>query len=110
MAAAGAHEEVGRGDSLGIADRGEKRTFGDAGDDDGVGLIPHARIFGRVGVAVVEFVGGKLPESSFFRSPSVDLQVAIYATLLLIAAGTAAGFFPARKAARIRPIEALRDE
>ena len=54
MAAAGAHEEVGRGDPLGIADRGEKWTLGDAGDDDGVGLIPHARIFGRVGVAVVE--------------------------------------------------------
>ena len=43
-----------------------------------------------------------------FLNPTVDLSVAIQATLTLIIAGTLAGFFPARKAVMIRPIEALR--
>lgn len=63
-----------------------------------------------LGVAVLELASGRLPDSSFFRQPSVNLQVAIYATGLLVLAGTLAGLFPARRAAGIRPIEALRDE
>lgn len=43
-----------------------------------------------------------------FSNPTVDLHIAIQATLTLIIAGTLAGFFPARKAVRIKPIEALR--
>lgn len=43
-----------------------------------------------------------------FLDPTVDISVAIQATLTLIIAGTLAGLFPARKAVRIRPIEALR--
>lgn len=47
-------------------------------------------------------------EETLFKDPTVDIKVAIQATLTLIIAGTLAGFFPARKATRIRPIEALR--
>lgn len=43
-----------------------------------------------------------------FLNPTVDIRVAIQATLTLIVAGTLAGFFPARKAVSIRPIEALK--
>lgn len=43
-----------------------------------------------------------------FLNPTVDIQIAIQATLTLIIAGTLAGFFPAKKAASIPPIEALR--
>ncbi len=46
--------------------------------------------------------------STVFSDPTVDLSIAIQATLTLVIAGTLAGFFPARKAVRIRPIEALR--
>ena len=51
-----------------------------------------------------------LKASDFFRNPSVDLGVAGSATLLLVVAGAIAGLFPARRAAAIRPVEALRDE
>lgn len=46
--------------------------------------------------------------TTVFSNPTVDLRIAVQATLTLIIAGTLAGFFPARKAANIRPIEALR--
>lgn len=49
-------------------------------------------------------------KETVFLNPTVDVKVAIQATLTLIIAGTLAGFFPARKAVRIRPIEALRAE
>lgn len=47
---------------------------------------------------------------SIFVDPTVGVDVAIEATLVLIVAGTIAGFFPARRAAKVRPIEALRAE
>lgn len=48
--------------------------------------------------------------STIFLNPTVDLRIAIQATITLVVAGTLAGFFPARKAVRVRPIEALRAE
>jgi putative ABC transport system permease protein len=62
-----------------------------------------------LGVVVLETVGSKI-ESEFFSQPSVDLRIAIYALVLLVLSGALAGFIPARKAAAIKPIEALRDE
>ncbi|MGL4853068.1 MAG: ABC transporter permease [Phocaeicola sp.] len=46
--------------------------------------------------------------ATVFKDPTVDIAIAIQATLTLVIAGTIAGFFPARKAVMIRPIEALR--
>ncbi|MCG8457665.1 MAG: ABC transporter permease, partial [Holophagales bacterium] len=62
-----------------------------------------------LGVGVLELMA-TLPEAEMFRQPGVDLSVALYALALLVLAGALAGFFPARRAARIRPIEALHDE
>lgn len=45
---------------------------------------------------------------SAFKDPTVGLDVALEATLVLIIAGTVAGLIPALKAGRVRPIEALR--
>lgn len=69
------------------------------------------------GVAVTEYMNMVAGEKTVdagafsvmvFQNPTVDLSIAIQATITLIIAGTLAGFFPARKAAQIRPIEALR--
>ena len=47
-------------------------------------------------------------QATVFVNPTVGLDVAIEATLVLIIAGTLAGLVPAVKASRVRPIEALR--
>lgn len=78
-------------------------------------------IFGYIGmvagIGVTELANNMLGDSTMsngmwsttvFTNPTVDLSVAIEATLTLIVAGTIAGFIPARKAVKIRPIEALR--
>ncbi len=62
------------------------------------------------GVALLELLASVVPGSAFFRDPTVDIGVAVKALAALIVAGALAGYFPARRAARIRPIEALRDE
>lgn len=49
-------------------------------------------------------------QATMFVDPTVGLDVCIQATLVIILAGTVAGLIPAVKAARVRPIEALRAE
>jgi putative ABC transport system permease protein len=49
-------------------------------------------------------------EGIFFRNPTVDFTTAIAATLILVVSGAFAGYLPARKAANVKPIEALREE
>ncbi len=61
-----------------------------------------------LGVGVLELMSGI--ESDFFANPEADFAIAVSATLLLIIAGALAGFVPAQRASRIKPIDALRDE
>ncbi|HJD92584.1 ABC transporter permease [Bacteroides coprosuis] len=42
-----------------------------------------------------------------FLNPTVDISIAIQATLTLIIAGTIAGYVPARRAVKIKPVDAL---
>lgn len=72
-----------------------------------------------IGVAANEYmdatigqmkVNSGLFEATMFYNPTVGIGVCIVATVVMIVAGTLAGLIPARKAARIRPIEALRAE
>ena len=80
-------------------------------------------IFGYVGmlfgVAANEYMDATLGhnqidtglfKATMFVDPTVGLDVCIEATLVMVIAGTVAGLVPALKAARIRPIEALRAE
>lgn len=63
-----------------------------------------------LGVGLLELVGRMLPSTDYFANPEVDFTIAIGATMILIFAGAVAGFVPARKAAAIKPVEALRDQ
>ncbi|ALO14927.1 Macrolide export permease protein [Salinivirga cyanobacteriivorans] len=70
-----------------------------------------AGYFGLVlGVGILELLSANMPNSEFFRNPEADFSVAVSATILLILSGAIAGLIPARKAAKIKPIVALRDE
>jgi putative ABC transport system permease protein len=61
------------------------------------------------GVAMLELVGAA-NLTDFIYNPSIDLKIGIAATLFLVFAGALAGYFPARAAARVNPIHALRDQ
>jgi putative ABC transport system permease protein len=62
------------------------------------------------GVITLEVATRLMPKNDYIANPSVDLGVALGATVLLVIFGTLAGYFPARRAARINPIAALREE
>jgi len=64
-----------------------------------------------LGVGLLELVKPMFEQTDgFFKNPEVDVWVAAGATLILVMAGMLAGFVPARKAAKVKPIEALRFE
>ena len=62
-----------------------------------------ARMFGLGAISVL------VPKNEYFSSPEIDLQVALWANGVLVVSGALAGFFPAWTAARVSPVEAMRD-
>jgi putative ABC transport system permease protein len=71
-----------------------------------VGLIAGIGIIESIKWALIEFN----VDAPYFRDPDIDLFTAVMATLLLVIAGALAGYFPAKKAAKVNPIVALREE
>lgn len=72
-----------------------------------LGLLGCEVLNKTVGGSTMSILGSSV---TMFKDPFVGVDVAIGATILLIAAGTLAGLIPALKAAKVRPIEALRAE
>ena len=67
-------------------------------------------LFGLIaGLGLLELVG-PLIESDFIKFPQVDFNTALTTVFILVFAGAIAGFIPAYRAAKIKPIVALRDE
>jgi putative ABC transport system permease protein len=62
-----------------------------------------------IGMGVLELIGDSLVEY-FITDPSVSTSLIVSATIVLIIAGAIAGYLPAKRAASIKPIVALRDE
>ena len=63
-----------------------------------------------IGIGVLKWIGDQLKDDYFITSPYISTGVAIFATIILIFFGALAGYIPARRAARIKPIVALRNE
>jgi putative ABC transport system permease protein len=63
-----------------------------------------------LGVGLLELANWAMPASEMFRNPHVDIRIGLTATALLVGAGLLAGLFPARRAAGVNPVVALRDE
>src|SRR5690554_7923609 len=62
-----------------------------------------------VGLIFWELIG-PFVEMDFFTRPEVDFNVAVSTLVILVVAGALAGFIPAYRASRIRPIVALRGD
>ena len=62
------------------------------------------------GMLVLRNIGSALEEDYFIKDPSIDLSTAITSTIILVIFGAVAGYIPAKRAASIKPIVALRDE
>ncbi len=73
-------------------------------------------IFGYIGIllgaAVTQLIAMITDgmENSPLLNPTVSLSIAFEVTMVLVAAGALAGLFPALKALKVKPVEALRDE
>jgi putative ABC transport system permease protein len=84
-----------------------------------IAMILHESIFittisGYTGLIfamiTLKLIGNSLEEKYFISNPYIDTGDAIWATVILIFFGALAGYLPARKAAKIKPIIALRDK
>lgn len=71
-------------------------------------------LFGYIGIVTgtvtTEILNVIFADADFIQNASVSLSIAVQVTLVLIIAGALAGFFPAMRALKIRPVEALRYE
>lgn len=71
-------------------------------------------LFGYIGIVLGMLVTGTIDYLSrgveFLVNPTVNISIAVKVTVVLIVAGAFAGLFPAIKATKVKPVEALRDE
>lgn len=84
-----------------------------------IAMILHESIFittisGYTGLIfamiTLKLIGNSLEEKYFISNPYIETGDAIWSTVILIFFGALAGYLPARKAAKIKPITALRDK
>ena len=73
-----------------------------------VGLVFGVATTEAVNIALAEY--GKDTMAEMFANIHVDLGIAVQTTFAMVAAGMIAGIFPARKATKINPVEALNYE
>ena len=61
-----------------------------------------------LGTYILTLIGDSLEADYFIKDPSVSPIIVLGATVVLVASGLIAGYLPAKKAANIKPIVALR--
>lgn len=75
-----------------------------------MGLVAGVGLMEAINFGLEQMIAGGGGEQIFFRNPTVNLSTALTATMILVVSGALAGYIPARQAANVKPIEALRDE
>jgi putative ABC transport system permease protein len=75
-----------------------------------MGLVIGVSIMEGINLLIEKMLDSGGGDGLFFRNPTVDFATAVTSTLILVISGALAGYLPARKAANVKPIEALRDE
>lgn len=75
-----------------------------------IGMIMGVGLTELVNYIMVQSAAGGPEEMSVFKNPTVQLSYALISTGILIVSGVIAGYMPARRAVRIKPIEAMREE
>ncbi len=83
-------------------------AFGYLGMMIGIGVSELVNFMVEKSAAVAANADG--PQMSIFKNPTIDLNYVLFATLILIIAGVIAGYMPARRAVKVKPIEAMREE
>ncbi len=63
-----------------------------------------------LGIVSTEIISKLAEDSDILKNPTVEMSIAIRVTIVLIVAGAIAGLFPAIKATKVKPVEALRTE
>ena len=79
-------------------------VFGYIGMVFGIGLTEMVNFF------LEQSAAGNPEGMSVFKNPTVSLSYVLVSTSILILSGVVAGYMPARRAVRIKPIEAMREE
>lgn len=82
--------------------------FGYIGMMAGIGLTELANFM--MEQAAAQQVPTEGPQMSIFKDPTVNLGYVLISTGILIIAGVVAGYLPAYKAVKVKPIEAMRKE
>lgn len=74
-------------------------------------------IFGYIGMVAGVFISEVVSTTlasgegmGIFKDPTISLGYAFFATAILVVSGVIAGYIPARRAAYVKPIEAMREE
>ena len=71
-------------------------------------------IFGYIGIVlgtvVTQVIATVVGDDGPLENPTVSLSIAVEVTVVLVLAGALAVLFPALKALKVKPVEALRDE
>ena len=106
----------------GVMSAGVRRQTREIGVRMALGAMPSAirrlvfaQVSGLVGVGVIAGLAGalatsRLLQSLLFQVSSIDPMTLAGVSVLLVGVAMLAGYFPARRAARIDPVEALRAE
>ena len=82
--------------------------FGYIGMLAGIGVTEGANYLMKQAAAAQASSEGM--QMSVFKDPTVNLGYVLIATAILIVAGVVAGYMPAYKAVKVKPIEAMRKD